>query len=49
VQFADQEGVRHRIAFLPNYDIAMAQTLMPGCDVWLNNPLRAAGGLGTSG
>lgn len=49
VRFADEEGVRHRIAFLPNYDIAMAQTLMPGCDVWLNNPLRPLEASGTSG
>lgn len=49
VRFADQEGVRHRIAFLPNYDIAMAQSLMPGCDVWLNNPLRPLEASGTSG
>ncbi len=49
VQFADSEGVRHRIAFLPNYDIEMAQTLMPGCDVWLNNPLRPLEASGTSG
>ncbi|WP_193312986.1 alpha-glucan family phosphorylase [Georgenia subflava] len=49
VQFADDAGVRERIVFLPNYDIAMAQTLMPGCDVWLNNPLRPLEASGTSG
>jgi starch phosphorylase len=49
VRFADAEGVRHRIVFLPNYDIAMAQTLYPGCDVWLNNPLRPLEACGTSG
>jgi starch phosphorylase len=49
VQFADEAGVRHRIVFLPNYDIAMAQTLYPGCDVWLNNPLRPFEACGTSG
>jgi len=49
VQFADRHDVRHRIAFLPNYDIAMAQTLYPGCDVWLNNPLRPLEACGTSG
>ncbi|WP_206515677.1 alpha-glucan family phosphorylase [Georgenia faecalis] len=49
VQFADAEGVRERIVFLPNYDIEMAQTLMPGCDVWLNNPLRPLEASGTSG
>lgn len=49
VRFADEVGVRHRIVFLPNYDIAMAQTLYPGCDVWLNNPLRPLEACGTSG
>ena len=49
VQFADREDVRHRIVFLPNYDIAMARTLYPGCDVWLNNPLRPFEASGTSG
>jgi starch phosphorylase len=49
VRFADGAGVRHRIVFLPNYDIAMAQNLYPGCDVWLNNPLRPLEACGTSG
>ncbi len=49
VQFADHPELRHRIAFLPNYDIEMAQKLYPGCDVWLNNPLRPFEACGTSG
>ena len=49
VRFTDDPAVRHRIAFLPNYDIAMARTLFPGCDVWLNNPLRPLEACGTSG
>jgi starch phosphorylase len=49
VRFADQANVRHRILFLPNYDIEMAQSLYPGCDVWLNNPLRPLEACGTSG
>ena len=49
VQFADDPEVRRRIVFLPNYDIAMARTLYPGCDVWLNNPLRPLEACGTSG
>ncbi|HEX2704210.1 MAG TPA: alpha-glucan family phosphorylase, partial [Candidatus Lustribacter sp.] len=49
VQFADDPQVRHRIVFLPNYDIEMAQKLYPGCDVWLNNPLRPFEACGTSG
>ncbi|HET6561295.1 MAG TPA: alpha-glucan family phosphorylase [Marmoricola sp.] len=49
VRFADDPEVRRRIVFLPNYDIAMAQPLYPGCDVWLNNPLRPYEACGTSG
>jgi starch phosphorylase len=49
VRFADGADVRHRIVFLPDYDIAMAQPLYPGCDVWLNNPLRPYEACGTSG
>ncbi|GAA3611673.1 glycosyltransferase family 1 protein [Marihabitans asiaticum] len=49
VRFADDPEVRDRIVFLPNYDIAMARHLYPGCDVWLNNPLRPFEACGTSG
>ncbi|HEY2298901.1 MAG TPA: alpha-glucan family phosphorylase [Jatrophihabitans sp.] len=49
VRFADEHGVRHRIAFLPDYDIAMARYLYWGVDVWLNNPLRPLEACGTSG
>ena len=49
VQFADRPEVRHRIVFLPDYDMAMAVDLYPGCDVWLNNPIRPLEASGTSG
>jgi starch phosphorylase len=49
VTFADDPEIRHRIAFLPNYDIGMARYLYWGCDVWLNNPLRPLEACGTSG
>ncbi len=49
VKFADDPSVRHRVVFLPNYDIGMAKYLYPGCDVWLNNPLRPFEACGTSG
>jgi len=49
VRFADREDVRHRIVFLPDYDIGMARYLYGGCDVWLNNPLRPLEACGTSG
>lgn len=49
VQFADQHDVRHRIAFLPDYDMGMASVLCAGADVWLNNPIRPQEASGTSG
>lgn len=49
VRFADEAAVRHRIVFLPDYDMGMASVLYPGCDVWLNNPLRPLEACGTSG
>jgi starch phosphorylase len=49
VAFADHADVRHRITFLPDYDIAMARYLYWGVDVWLNNPLRPLEACGTSG
>ncbi|MFY2787828.1 alpha-glucan family phosphorylase [Rhodococcus sp. MALMAid1271] len=49
VRFADQAEVRHRIVFLPDYDMSMARFLYWGCDVWLNNPLRPLEACGTSG
>jgi glycogen phosphorylase len=48
-QFADDPAVRERIVFLPDYDMAMAKRLYPGCDVWMNNPLRPYEACGTSG
>jgi starch phosphorylase len=49
IEFAQSPGVRQRIVFLPNYDIGMAKRLYPGCDIWLNNPLRPLEACGTSG
>jgi starch phosphorylase len=49
VRFADDPAVRHRITFLPDYDIGMARYLYWGVDVWLNNPLRPLEACGTSG
>jgi len=49
VRFADDPEIRHRLVFLPDYDIGMARYLYWGCDVWLNNPLRPLEACGTSG
>ena len=49
VQFSSQPGLRHRVAFLEDYDIDVARTLYQGCDVWLNTPRRPLEACGTSG
>ncbi len=49
IQFSQGEDVRSHMLFLPDYDMTMAKTLYPGCDVWLNNPLRPLEACGTSG
>lgn len=38
-----------QIAFLPDYDIELAQAMVSGVDVWLNTPLRPLEASGTSG
>jgi len=37
------------MAFLPDYDMSVAQTMVAGVDVWLNTPLRPMEASGTSG
>ena len=49
VQFSRDPSVRHRIAFVEDYDIAVARTFLQGCDVWLNTPRRPQEACGTSG
>jgi starch phosphorylase len=49
VRFTDDPAVRHRIVFLPDYDMELGRTMVQGCDVWLNNPLRPLEACGTSG
>jgi len=38
-----------RVVFLEGYDMELARTLIPGCDVWLNTPRRPYEASGTSG
>ena len=37
------------MAFLSNYDMRLAQLMVSGCDMWLNNPRRYLEASGTSG
>ncbi|GEM_PF-25929 len=49
VQFTRDPAIRHRIAFVEDYDIAVARALYQGCDLWLNTPRRPQEACGTSG
>jgi starch phosphorylase len=47
--FARDPAMGGRIAFVENYDEQLAQYLVHGVDVWLNNPLPPMEACGTSG
>jgi starch phosphorylase len=48
-QFASRPEISDRIVFLEDYDIALAQKLEPGVDLWINVPRRPMEACGTSG
>jgi starch phosphorylase len=48
-QFTQLPEFRGKVVFLPGYGIQLARTLVSGCDVWLNNPVRPLEASGTSG
>ncbi|MEC4677002.1 MAG: alpha-glucan family phosphorylase [Nitrospirota bacterium] len=47
--FADNPDFGGRIAFVENYDEQLAQYMVHGVDLWLNNPLPPMEASGTSG
>ncbi|HET9732420.1 MAG TPA: alpha-glucan family phosphorylase [Acidimicrobiales bacterium] len=48
-RFCADPELRHRVAFVEDYDMALARSLVQGCDVWLNTPRRPLEACGTSG
>ena len=46
---AQASGFKVPITYLSNYDMALAQTLIPGVDLWLNTPEPPLEASGTSG
>jgi starch phosphorylase len=48
-QVSLEERFRHRIAFIEDYDLAVARRMVQGVDVWLNTPRRPLEASGTSG
>jgi len=49
VAFANRPDVRHRAVYLEDYDMALAEQLVCGVDVWINTPRRPWEACGTSG
>ena len=49
IDFARSNNVEDRFIFLENYDMDIAQHLVRGVDVWLNNPIKPKEASGTSG
>lgn len=48
-QFAAHPAVRKRVVFIEDYDIALAQEMVQGIDLWINTPQRPWEASGTSG
>ena len=49
IETAQRFEFRRRVVFLEDYDIALAQELVQGGDVWINTPRRPWEACGTSG
>jgi starch phosphorylase len=49
VELSRDPATAGRIVFLENYNLALAQSIIPGCDIWLNTPRRPYEASGTSG
>jgi len=49
IAIAQRPEFRRRVVFLEDYDIALAQELVQGVDVWVNTPRRPWEACGTSG
>lgn len=49
LNLARQQKFRRHIVFLEDYDIAIAQDMVQGIDVWINTPRRPWEACGTSG
>ncbi|WP_434032728.1 alpha-glucan family phosphorylase [Cupriavidus sp. a3] len=48
-EFTHRPELRRHVVFLEDYDLALAQCLLQGVDVWINTPRRPREACGTSG
>lgn len=49
IDFASQPSISEHVVFLEDYDLALAQDLVQGVDLWINTPRRPWEACGTSG
>ena len=49
IQFVARPDLRHRVVFLSDYDLLLAEYLVRGVDLWINTPRRPWEACGTSG
>jgi glycogen phosphorylase len=49
IHFVQQPEVRAHVVFLADYDMVLAEQLVQGVDLWVNNPRRPWEACGTSG
>jgi glycogen phosphorylase len=49
IHLSKYSELKGHLVFIENYDIEIAQRMVAGCDVWLNNPRRPLEASGTSG
>jgi starch phosphorylase len=49
VGYSTSPAANHRFSFVPSHDMETARSLVEGCDIWLNTPIRPREASGTSG
>ncbi len=49
IEWSHHPDLKNRFVFIEDYDMHIAEKLVQGVDVWLNNPLRPQEACGTSG
>ncbi len=49
IEWSQAADLHNRVVFIEDYDMHIAEKLVQGVDVWLNNPLRRQEASGTSG
>ena len=49
IQFVSRPELSHRVVFLSDYDMLVAENLVRGVDLWINTPRRPWEACGTSG